>query len=259
MPDILTTIIEHKKTEVRQLRERRAALIGRTDANRGFYKALMEAESLAVIAEVKKASPSKGVIAADFDPVATAERYQTGGASALSVLTDERFFQGAAQYLIDVRRSVKLPVLRKDFIIDPLQVLETATLNADAMLLIVAALSDGQLEELYSAAVEMNIEPLIEIHNGAELDRAMRIEPKLLGINNRDLHSFNIDIRQTLELILHIPREVAVISESGIFTAVDTEPLIAAGVRAVLVGEALMRAEDPARLIPQLRHLPEKA
>jgi indole-3-glycerol phosphate synthase len=248
MPDILTTIIEHKKTEVRQLRERRAALIGRTDANRGFYKALMEAESLAVIAEVKKASPSKGVIAADFDPVATAERYQTGGASALSVLTDERFFQG-----------VKLPVLRKDFIIDPLQVLETATLNADAMLLIVAALSDGQLEELYSAAVEMNIEPLIEIHNGAELDRAMRIEPKLLGINNRDLHSFNIDIRQTLELILHIPREVAVISESGIFTAVDTEPLIAAGVRAVLVGEALMRAEDPARLIPQLRHLPEKA
>jgi indole-3-glycerol phosphate synthase len=253
MTGILATIIEHKRQEVRALREHRSALAGRSDSPRPFIDALKGAGRLGVIAEVKKASPSRGVIRPDFDPVAIARRYRDGEASAISVLTDARFFQGAAEYLTRVRESVELPVLRKDFIIDPLQIEQSASLNADALLLIAACLSDAQMEELYAAAREMHIEPLIEIHNGGELDRAMRLSPSLLGINNRDLATFETDIATTLELMPSIPRDTIVVSESGIFSETETGPLMAAGVQGVLVGESLMRSDDPAGLIRRLR------
>lgn len=253
MSSILDKIIEHKTGEISRLKDRRSSFTGRTDARRPFLEALNTKPRLAVIAEVKKASPSKGVIRADFDPVTIAGQYNSAGASAISVLTDERFFQGSEHYLTDVRANVNLPVLRKDFIIDTLQVLHTAALNADAMLLIAAALSDAQMQELYCAALEMDITPLIEIHNGAELDRVMRIEPKLIGINNRNLQTFETNIKNTLELIPSIPPEVTVVSESGIFSSEDTRPLINAGVGAILVGESLMRSDDVSGLIKELR------
>ncbi|MFW5774670.1 MAG: indole-3-glycerol phosphate synthase TrpC [Chitinivibrionales bacterium] len=253
MSAILDKIIEHKKSEVRALRDRKSRFTGRTDSKRPFVEALQTKPRLAVIAEVKKASPSKGLIRADFDPVAIASQYQQAEASAVSVLTDERFFQGHEDYLTMVRSHIELPVLRKDFIIDPLQVLHTATLNADAMLLIAAALSDGQMQELYAAAVEMNITPLIEIHNGQELDRVMNLSPALIGINNRNLMTFETSIQTSLDLIPAIPPEVTVVSESGIFGAGDTRPLIDAGVSAILVGESLMRSDDVSGLINELR------
>jgi indole-3-glycerol phosphate synthase len=258
MSDLLKTILDHKRSEVKALAKRASSLHGRTQVRRDFRRALLDAQNLAVIAEAKKASPSKGLIVEDFDPVAIAKRFQTGGATAISVLTDERFFQGRSGYLTAIREKIRLPVLRKDFIIDLLQVRETAGLNADAMLLIAAALSAAQLEELYSAAIEMDLEPLIEIHDGRDLDRVMRLEPALIGINNRDLRTFSIDTAATLDLMPHIPKEVTVVSESGIFSASDTTPLMAAGVRAVLVGEALMRSDDPTALIRSLRHLPQE-
>ncbi len=253
MAAILDTIVAHKRDEVRTIRERRGSFQGRGSKARPFGKALTTLPRLAIIAEVKKASPSKGVIREDFDPVAVARQYALGDASALSVLTDRHFFQGHGEYLVQVRDSVDLPVLRKDFIIDPLQVEETASLNADAMLLIAACLSDAQMQELYAAARELDIEPLIEIHNTEELDRAMRLSPPLLGINNRDLATFSTDISTTLDLMHAIPREMVVVSESGIFSEKETRPLIESGVHAILVGESLMRSEDPAALMRQLR------
>jgi indole-3-glycerol phosphate synthase len=254
MSTILDTIIEHKRREVRALRDRRSAFQGRTRPGRGFAGALAERKGLAIIAEVKKASPSKGIIREDFDPVAVARTYDKGDADAISVLTDERFFAGSTDYLTAVREAVARPVLRKDFIIDPLQVEQTASLNADAMLLITSALSDGQMEELFAAAAELGVEPLIEIHDERELERAMRLEPPLLGINNRNLATFETDIVTTIRLMPAIPASTLVVSESGIFGAGETGPLIEAGVRAILVGESLMRAEEPAKLIDILRH-----
>jgi indole-3-glycerol phosphate synthase len=254
MSTILDRIIAEKKQEVHRLQERRGMLQGRTDSARPFSPALRDRQGLAVIAEVKKASPSKGLIRPDFDPVAIARAYETGDASAVSVLTDVQFFQGSSEYLRQVRETVSLPVLRKDFVIDPLQVQESASMNADAMLLIAAALSDGQMAELIDAAREFDIEPLIEIHDGAELDRVMKLDPTLIGINNRDLASFTVDLRVTLSLRPHIPASVTVVSESGIFSASDTAPLIEAGVDAILVGESLMRSDDPAALIAELAH-----
>ncbi|MFP4417704.1 MAG: indole-3-glycerol phosphate synthase TrpC [Chitinivibrionales bacterium] len=253
MSSILDTIIEHKKTEIHALRSHRSTFTGRTDQKRPFLEKLNIKPRLAVIAEVKKASPSKGLIRADFDPVAIAQEYQKAEASAVSVLTDERFFQGHENYLTAVRQSIDLPVLRKDFIIDPLQVEHTASLNADAMLLIAAALSDGQMQELFAAALEMDLMPLVEIHSGHELDRVMRLEPQLIGINNRNLRTFETNIETTLELLPAIPPGVTVVSESGIFSSNDTGPLIEAGASAVLVGESLMRADDVSGLIKELR------
>ncbi|MBD3314744.1 MAG: indole-3-glycerol phosphate synthase TrpC [Chitinivibrionales bacterium] len=253
MSTILDTIIEHKKREIRALREHRSDFRGRTDTKRPFIKNLAKCPAPAIIAEVKKASPSKGIIREDFDPAAIARVYDKGGADAVSVLTDERFFCGSTDYLTTIRETVPRPVLRKDFIIDPLQVEQTASLNADAMLLIAAALSDGQMEELFAAASELAIDPLIEIHNEGELERVMRLEPPLIGINNRDLATFKTDISVTLRLIAAIPRTTLVVSESGIFGQDETKPLIAAGVRAILVGESLMRSENPAALIDRLR------
>ncbi len=255
MADILQKIVEHKKEEVRLLRKRRGEFKGRTDAKRPFRDSLDIRPELALIAEVKKASPSKGIIDPEFNPENRARQYHEGGASAVSVVTDVDFFQGSPDYLTAVRNTIPEPVLRKDFIIDPLQVFETAGLNADGMLLIAACLSDGQMEELYHATLELDIDPLIEIHSSEELDRVMRLEPNLIGINNRNLRTFETDISLTLDLLPVIPRNVAVVSESGIFSDTDTKPLMEAGACAVLVGESLMRSDNPADLIPRLRRL----
>jgi indole-3-glycerol phosphate synthase len=255
MNQILRTIIDRKHDEARMLKDNKNMLNSakRSDPKRPFVNALDKRPELAVIAEVKKASPSKGVIKADFDPVKIAKTYEENGAAAISVLTDEKFFQGHADYLISIRNNVTLPVLRKDFIIDILQVQQTALINADAMLLIAACLDDSQLKDLYQAANELDIEVLIEIHDTRELDRVMKLEPPVIGINNRNLDTFVTDIAITLELIKHIPRNVIVVSESGIENGAQASQLANAGVRTLLVGESLMRADDIGGLIKELR------
>lgn len=252
MQEFLGTILAQKRAEVKQLSGRRSSLGGRTDENRGFAASLRGNTGLAVVGEIKRASPSMRLIVEEFDPAAIAGKYETGGACAISVLTDEHFFQGCLGYVSVARGVAGLPVLRKDFIIDPLQVEETASVNADGMLLIAAALSDAQMEELVSCAVELGIDPLIEVHNGGELDRAMRLAPEIIGINNRDLRTFEVDLDTTIDLVRQIPPEVTVISESGIHTREDSALLKHNGVSAILVGESLMRSEDPAALIGEL-------
>jgi indole-3-glycerol phosphate synthase len=192
MPTFLEKILEQKKAEVSALRGKRFNC--RVSPRRPFCEALDKRPQLAIIAEIKKASPSKGLIRPDFDPVAIAAAYEKGGASAISVLTDERFFMGHAEYIVAAREKVGLPVLRKDFIIDPLQVEETAHMGADAMLLIAEALEPGQLMDLYQSARELDIEVLIELHSVRELDKVMRLDPPLIGINNRDLFTFATDL-----------------------------------------------------------------
>jgi indole-3-glycerol phosphate synthase len=254
MPTILDAIIAEKKEEVRRLRLQKGGRSGRTSEKRPFRDSIADSSKLAVIAEVKKASPSKGVIAASFDPVAVAEAYEKGGAACISVLTDEKFFQGSLDYLRKVREKVGLPVLRKDFIIDPVQVFESASVDADAMLLIAAALGGGQMQELYAAALELSLDPLIEVHTMKEVEAVFRLspEPGLIGVNNRDLATFETDIETTLRIVKELPRGVTVISESGIATREQAQTLFKAGVRGVLVGESLMRAEDPGALIKEL-------
>ncbi|MCL2218505.1 MAG: indole-3-glycerol phosphate synthase TrpC [Chitinispirillia bacterium] len=255
MNKILQTIIDRKHDEVRILKDMKSELASakRTDVRRPFVSALDKRPELAVIAEVKKASPSKGIIKADFDPIKISTAYEESGASAISVLTDENFFQGHTDYLKSVRANVSIPVLRKDFIIDTLQVQHTAMINADAMLLIAAALDDSRMKDLYQAAGELDIDVLIEIHNTRELDRAMKIEPAVIGINNRNLDTFVTDVAVTIELIRHIPQNIIVVSESGIEGGDQAAKLSAAGVRALLVGESLMRADDIGSLVRELR------
>jgi len=254
MQPFLEKILYQKKSEISKLRERAGSFLKRSSPKRPFNKSLDKLPHLAIIAEIKKASPSKGVICPrDFDPVAIAKIYEQGGASAISVLTDEKFFQGHFEYLMSVREKVKLPILRKDFVIDPLQVRETAHINADAILLIAEALDAWQLEDLYQAALELDIDPFIELHSLRQLDKVMRLEPPALGINNRDLSTFKVDLATTGELIKHIPKEVAVVAESGIKSRNDAIMLRDAGVRGLLIGESLMRAQDVEGLIKELR------
>jgi indole-3-glycerol phosphate synthase len=208
---------------------------------------------LALVAEAKKASPSKGVIRKDFDPVSIAVSYEKGGADAVSVLTDERFFQGSLHHFEQVRRSVGLPMLRKDFIIDPVQVEQSAYFNADALLLIVAALWDGQMKELYDASIELGVETLVEVHNMEEFERAMKLSPAVIGINNRDLETFAVTLDTTFKILPHVPPGMPVVSESGIFTGDDTARLKNAGVSAVLVGESLVRTDNVAGCIRELK------
>jgi len=254
MSAFLQTILDEKRREVALLRHRQSEFHGRTSARRAFCASLDRRPHLGMIAEVKKASPSKGLIVRDFDHVSIGRTYERGGASAISVLTDRMFFQGDTQYLTDVRAAVSLPVLRKDFIVDPLQVEETAHLNADAMLLIAAALSDAQMSELYAAAAERDVEVLIEVHNAEELDRTLALSPGLVGINNRNLSTFEVSLHTTVNLMGRMPTGVVAVSESGIFTVDDARTVRNAGVRAVLVGESLMRSADPAALIGELTH-----
>ena len=258
-PTILRRIIDRKWQEVKESArlaplsdlERQAAAQGPT---RGFEAAMRTAATArgAVIAEVKKASPSKGVIRVDFDPAAIAGSYQAGGACCLSVLTDVDFFQGCAGYLVAAREASNLPVIRKDFIVDHYQVAEARAMGADCILLIAACLDDGQLAELHAAAVELGMDVLIEVHDRQELERVLPLGSGMLGINNRDLHSFETRLETTWELLPHIPADRLVITESGIHSRDDVAAMRDRGVNAFLVGEAFMRAEDPGAKLREL-------
>jgi indole-3-glycerol phosphate synthase len=259
-PTILREILARKAQEVA---ERRAVAslsslegrIGEQSASRGFCLALQQriaAGEPAVIAEVKKASPSKGVIREDFQPAQIAVSYQEGGAACLSVLTDKDFFQGSEAYLQQARAACQLPVLRKDFTVDPYQVVEARAIGADAVLLIVAALADEQMRELMYTASEVGVDVLVEVHDRAELERALELETSLIGINNRDLHSFETSLSTTLDLLPFIPGDRLVVTESGIHTAADVALMRDANVQAFLVGEAFMRAAEPGERLREL-------
>ena len=259
-PTILRSILARKAEEVTERRgvDSLASLEGRIQeqsAPRGFALALqakVAAAEPAVIAEVKKASPSKGVIREDFHPAQIACSYQEGGATCLSVLTDKDYFQGCEAYLQAARSACDLPVLRKDFTIDPYQVVEARAIGADAVLLIVAALADDQMHELAQTAAEVGLDVLVEVHDRAELERALALSTPLIGINNRDLHSFDTRLQTTLELLPHIPADRVVITESGIHTAADVALMRDASVHAFLVGEAFMRATEPGAKLREL-------
>jgi indole-3-glycerol phosphate synthase len=210
---------------------------------RDFAGALKK-NTIALIAEVKKASPSKGVLIEHFDPVALGKTYAENGASAISVLTDEQFFQGHLNYLTDVRGSVRVPILRKDFIIDPYQVLEARSAEADAVLLIVAALEDGQMAELHQLILEQGMTPLVEVHNVAELERALKIGARVIGVNNRDLHTFNVDLDTTAQIAKLVPDDVTLVAESGLQSVEDVRYMGEIGAHAVLIGEGLVKSEN---------------
>ena len=253
MSDILERIVAVKRQEVPAAR----ALVSETalrelasvqDAPRGFAAALRErlaAGKAGVIAEIKKASPSKGVIRAQFEPAAIAASYARHGAACLSVLTDQQFFQGHADYLRAARAACALPVLRKDFMIDAYQVVEARAMGADCILLIAACLSDAQMADLECCAIELGLDVLVEVHDGAELERALRLKTPLLGINNRNLRSFEVTLETTLGLLPQVPADRLLVTESGILGRADVQRMRAAQVNAFLVGEAFMRADDP--------------
>ncbi|MGI4733268.1 MAG: indole-3-glycerol phosphate synthase TrpC [Janthinobacterium lividum] len=248
---VLDRILETKRAEVaaRKASTGLAGLdvaIARQSAPRGFRAALdaRAATGPALIAEVKKASPSKGVIRADFDPPAHARAYEQGGAACLSVLTDERWFQGADAYLVAARAAVALPVLRKDFVIDPWQVTEARAIGADAVLAIVAALDDGALREIEACAIDHGMDVLVEVHDARELDRALKLRSRLIGVNNRDLRDFSVDFARTYELVRRAPAGCTFVAESGLTGRADLDAMAEHGVRCFLVGEALMRAPD---------------
>lgn len=211
---------------------------------RGFRAALEAAPDHALIAEIKRASPSKGLIRDDFCPPAHARAYAVGGAACLSILTDEPYFQGHDDYLVQARAACALPCLRKDFTVDPWQAAEAAALGADAILLIVAALDDAVLAECEAAALELGLDVLVEVHDTAELERSWKLRSRLIGINNRDLRDFSVDLDRTLDLMEFMPADVTAVAESGLRTKADLDGLAAAGVRAFLVGESLMRQDD---------------
>ncbi len=226
-----------------------AARVQEQSAPRGFEAALRKASEtgFGLIAEVKKASPSKGLIRADFEPAEHASDYESGGAACLSVLTDEPYFQGHENYLVAARASCNLPVLRKDFMIDPWQCVEARAMGADAILIIVAALSDAQMQEIEAAALEHAMDVLIEVHDEAEMERAHALKSRLVGVNNRDLKTFTTDLATTERLVPLAPEGALLVGESGINSHDDCTRLARAGVRTFLVGESLMRAEDVAQ------------
>ena len=260
MSDILTTILARKAEEIaaRSARVPLADLRAQVDdasPTRGFADALnaMIAQGdPAVIAEVKKASPSKGVIRPDFRPADIAVSYEFGGAACLSVLTDVDFFQGADDYLKQAREACTLPVLRKDFTVDPYQVYEARVLGADCILLIVAALGDGQLVDLSGLAMQLGMDVLVEVHDGAELEQALQLRTPLVGINNRNLRTFEVSLDVTLGLLRDIPADKIVVTESGILAPADVQRMRAAQVHTFLVGEAFMRAVNPGEELARL-------
>lgn len=253
---ILGEILEHKRAEVaarrsaRPLPELRRTAEG-APGTRGFACAIRETRP-AVIAEIKRASPSEGLIRADFDPAAIARSYRHAGAACLSVLTDERFFMGSDSHLAQARDAVALPALRKDFIVDAYQVYESRVLGADCVLLIAAALEPAQLSDLARLAGELALDVLVEVHNRAELDTALNVEASLLGINNRDLGTFATSLDTTIDLLHAIPEDVTVVTESGIHRREDVRRLREAGVHSFLVGTAFMREADPGAALKRL-------
>jgi indole-3-glycerol phosphate synthase len=260
MADILNQIVEVKRQEVAAARKRVPLEAMRDDAlsrvlTRDFEGALrrkIAAGRSAVIAEIKKASPSKGLLRADFIPADIAQSYAEAGAACLSVLTDRQFFQGQNDDLKQARASCDLPVLRKDFIVDPYQVYESRVVGADCILLIAACLQDEQMAELEAIARSLDMAVLVEVHDGPELERALRLETPLLGINNRDLRTFEVKLETTLSLMERVPPGKLLVTESGILGPADVKRMRDAGVHAFLVGEAFMRAEDPGAALTAL-------
>ena len=261
MATILDDILAHKRLEVAAQRQRVdmdtlvANISASNDTPRGFMKALQARVAIggtAVIAEVKKASPSMGVIRASFDPVAIAESYAAAGATCLSVLTDEKYFQGSGHYLRLVRAAVGLPLLRKDFIVDEYQIVEARALGADAILLIVAALSDAELAAFTRLAHDLGLDVLVEVHDEAECARALQLPLRVIGVNNRNLHDFSVSLDTSRRIKTMLPADYLLVSESGIHTRADIEALQADGIHAFLVGGALMQADDPGAALSAL-------
>ena len=245
---ILDRIVGVKREEIASLKQatplaRLKEAIRDLPPTRDFKQAISR-RPCAVIAEVKRGSPSKGRIREQFDPVQIASLYQEHGAQAVSVLTDEQFFEGKGDYLAAIKKAIALPLLRKDFIIDAYQIYETRVLGADALLLIAAILDKGQLQEYIELAEQLGLAPLVEVHTKAELDKALAAGAEIIGINNRDLQTFSTDLNKTLELVPLIPQGKIVVAESGISTRKDIELLMKAGVHCFLIGEALMQADD---------------
>ena len=261
VPTVLEKIVARKFEEVAARRAQVSlaeveAAARSADAPRGFARALLERAARkqpAVIAEIKKASPSKGVLRADFVPAEIARSYEGGGATCLSVLTDIDFFQGADQYLQQARAACALPVIRKDFMVDPYQIVEARAIGADCVLLIVSCLDDVRMAELASVAKDVGLDVLVEVHDGDELERALTtLDTPLVGINNRNLHTFDVSLEATLDLLPRIPRDRLVVTESGILNRADVELMEINEVYAFLVGEAFMRAESPGSELQRL-------
>ncbi len=259
-PTILKKILARKREEIAE----RSAIVsaeellvraGSASAPRGFAAAMaakMAAGESAVIAEIKKASPSKGVIREDFDPASIAASYAAGGAACLSVLTDVDFFQGADEYLQAARAACDLPVIRKDFIIDKYQIYEARAMSADCILLIVSALSEDQLQQLHDEAQSLGMDVLIEVHDKAELEIALKLDNPMVGINNRNLHSFEVSLENTYQLLEQIPAGKIVITESGIHQRDDVAAMRDRNVNAFLVGEAFMRSDEPGQRLREM-------
>ena len=267
VPTVLDKILARKVQEVaeRSARVSLAELEGlaaQADPVRGFANALLAQAKLkqpAVIAEIKKASPSKGVIREDFVPAEIAQSYEKGGATCLSVLTDVDYFQGADVYLQQARAACKLPVIRKDFMIDPYQIVEARALGADCVLLIVSALDDVKMAELAAVAKSVNLDVLVEVHDADELERALKtLDTPLVGINNRNLHTFEVSLETTLDLLPRVPRDRLVVTESGILNRADVELMEISEVYSFLVGEVFMRAEQPGAELQRL-FFPERS
>ena len=264
MSDILKKICDVKVQEVAAAQKAVPLADMRRDAESrvstrdfvGAIRAKIAKGQAGVIAEVKKASPSKGVIRADFDPVDIAQSYMVGNgkisAACLSVLTDRQFFQGQPDYLKQARASTLLPVLRKDFMVDAYQIYESRAMGADAILLIAACLEDAQMAEMEQIARSLDMAVLVEVHDGAELERALKLKTELVGINNRNLRSFEVDIQTTIALQKNVPADRLLVTESGILTAADVKTMRDAGINAFLVGEAFMRAPDPGEALAKL-------
>ena len=258
--NILERILVRKREEIS---ERKAAVslselqsrIKAQEPCRGFAEAVsyqISHKRPAVIAEIKKASPSKGLIRKNFDPAAIAVSYAEHGATCLSVLTDQDFFQGHDNFLQEAREACVLPVIRKDFMLDPYQIVESRALGADCVLLIVAALAPAQLQELWATAKETGLDVLLEVHNSAELKQALDLKPEMIGVNNRDLHTFKTSLNVTYRLLDEIPEDVSVITESGILARTDVAEMLDHGVYGFLVGESFMRASDPGVKLQEL-------
>ncbi len=252
MSTILDQILATKRDEVAarkaatSLADLQAAALAQTPP-RGFRRTLdakVAAGGYGLIAEVKKASPSKGLIRPDFDPPAHARAYEAGGAACLSVLTDRGYFQGHEDYLVAARAAVSLPVLRKDFTVDPWQAIEARSIGADAILLIVSALEDGQMAEIEAIAIELGMDVLVEVHGPEELDRALRLRSRLIGVNNRNLKDFTVSFERTYELIGRAPADCTFVAESGLTRRADLDAMAEHGVRCFLIGESLMRQAD---------------
>jgi indole-3-glycerol phosphate synthase len=260
MSDKLAEIISHKRQEIEPLIQR-AEKLRYAALERNEFKSLASAinvgsDRLGLIAEVKKASPSAGIIAQDFDPVSQAKKYADAGASAISVLTDEKYFKGKLEYLNQIQQVVDVPVLRKDFIVHESQIYEASVAGADAILLIVAALNQEDLERLFDCANTYQLEVLMEVHDLPELERALKTDVKIIGVNNRNLKTFEVDLKNTELISEEVPEDILFVSESGIKTPQDASLVASWGADAVLVGETLMRADDVASTVKEIMESP---